>query len=223
MLKGKPAKEKWSQFRLEMIERDGGKCARCDRGLDDGAVLQIHHTKYIVGRRPWEYDYNDCETLCKGCHASEHGIIAPKTGWHNTGYDDLGDLSGTCELCGAALRHAFYIDHPSWEPMTVGTYCCDSLTGTELASNKIESIVRFETRKKRFISSTRWTETLGRPCIKQKNIDIQILRAEGGFKIQMNGHCGKKVFETAEGAKEATFEVIESGEAENFLKKHNSL
>ena len=141
--------EKWFTFRKEIIELDGHACTDCGR-TDKEVILQVHHKKYIKGRLPWEYAPTDCETLCKGCHAREHGEIMPNLGWDLVFQEDLGEISGTCELCGASLRHVFFIQHRSWEPMVVGTNCCDSLTENEATkfNKKLE-------RKKRFVSSTR--------------------------------------------------------------------
>ena len=65
---------KWQAFRREMIERDGGRCARCGRAETDGHVMHVHHKHYVRGRMPWQYNYNECELLCGGCHAAEHDV-----------------------------------------------------------------------------------------------------------------------------------------------------
>jgi len=91
----------WDIFRKEVIELDGGACVECKRTVKDEVVLQVHHKEYIKGKLPWEYPYNSCETLCKGCHAAKHGIIPPKSGWEYAGSHDLEELIGKCELCGS--------------------------------------------------------------------------------------------------------------------------
>jgi 5-methylcytosine-specific restriction endonuclease McrA len=68
---------KWKIFRDSVIELDGYKCSYCGRGSNE-TILQVHHKKYISGCKPWEYATEDCETVCKGCHASIHGIIQPQ-------------------------------------------------------------------------------------------------------------------------------------------------
>ncbi len=35
-------------------------------------VLQIHHKRYINGRKIWEYEHDDLVTLCKNCHTYLH-------------------------------------------------------------------------------------------------------------------------------------------------------
>jgi len=206
--------DRWSAFRRELIELDGAACVRCGRTAAEGAVLQVHHAKYIVGKAPWAYPLELCETLCRRCHAAEHGEIPPVSGWEFVGQDDLGGLYGTCDLCGKDLRHIFYVQHPDWPSMGVGTYCCDDLTGTTVASDNR----KYEGRLKRFKKSTRWEERGGCHFITQKRIDIQIVPVEDGFRVRMNATHGKKVYSDLDAAKSRVFEFIESGEADSFFK-----
>lgn len=209
-------KQDWFGFRDKIIERDGDMCVRCGRSSADGAILQVHHKQYIFGKKPWEYPDDFCETLCKRCHAVEHGIIPPNTGWELLFDDDLEDLSGVCEYCGSELRYVFYVQHPKWPVLGVGTVCCDNLTGTEQASNKR----KYHDRRKRFIGSKRW-ELLsdGVHKILQKNISIEIVPKLSGYKIKMNGVEGKKSFATIEDAKKHVFDVTENEQAQIFLSK----
>jgi len=205
---------RWAEFRKELIELDGAACVKCGWTATDGATLQVHHKKYIAGKAPWEYPLELCETLCKRCHAAEHGEIPPVGGWECVGEDDLGGLYGNCDLCHAELRYVFYVQHADWEPMGVGTVCCDYLTGTAVASEKR----KYDDRLKRFKESTRWTEFGGRHRIKQKGIEIQVVPAEGGFRVQMNSTKGRKNYPDLDAAKTRVFEFIESGEADMFFK-----
>lgn len=209
----------WKAFRDEVIELDGGRCRSCRRGVVDGVILQVHHKQYFAKKLPWNYRYSDCETLCKGCHAAVHGIIRPKVGWDYVGEEDLGDLCGTCEYCQTEIRYVFLIQHPHWEPMGVGTICCDNLTGTQLASNHMESVQRFRSRRARFVTSSRWTTNNRIVSIRQKRIELDILELQTGFKIRMNGQLGKKLCPTLEQAKEIAFEVIDNGKAEIYLNR----
>ena len=63
--------KRWKEFRLKVLSERGSKCECCG-GTD---VLQIHHTFYISGKMPWEYDINDMRVLCKKCHQRIHNII----------------------------------------------------------------------------------------------------------------------------------------------------
>lgn len=214
----------WKAFRAEVIELDDERCRRCKRGIAEGVVLQVHHLRYSPRKRPWEYSYSDCETLCKSCHAQLHGHVRPSFGWDYVGDDDLGELSGTCDYCGTEIRYVFHIQHPSWEPLEVGTICCDNLTGTVLASNHMESLRRFQTRQSRFLESPRWQKEMNSSSIRQKGNDITILNSGSVFRIVMNKKMGRREFSTLKAAKEAVFEVIENGKAEqyfNSIKKKN--
>src|SRR5947199_154358 len=105
--------EKWEAFREQILDLDGFACRRCGKRQADGAVLQVHHTIYFPGRMPWDYPPSSCETLCKGCHAEQHGIIKPQTGWELLGWDDAGDLCEHCENCGTEIRVDIHEISPS--------------------------------------------------------------------------------------------------------------
>ena len=194
---------------------DGGACVRCGRRRDDGAVLQVHHKEYLKGKAPWEYPFGFFETLCRRCHAEEHGKIRPESGWEYVGEDDLGGLYGNCERCATEIRYVFFVQHPKWEPMAVGTICCDDLTGTKLASDKR----KYDDRLKRFLKSNRWSEENGSHSIKQKRIVIQVSPISGGYRLKMNNTDGKETYETWQAAKTRAFDFIESGDADRFFEK----
>jgi hypothetical protein len=212
----------WVGFREENIRLHGGVCAKCSRGRSDNVVLQVHHKKYIPGRKPWEYPHDLCETLCKRCHAEEHGIIMPQSGWDLIGVNDLGDVIGTCERCGTAIRHVFLVQHEKWAALEVGETCCDNLTGTAIASDHMESMRRFDDRLKRFVSSSRWlSDKSGAPWIRQKNVSLAIVSDGNQFRLKINGRRGKLVFASILDAKMKAFELIESGAVvDYFNKKH---
>jgi hypothetical protein len=209
----------WHEFRQTVHFLDGHLCIRCGKGVPDGAVLQVHHTEYLPGRKPWEYPPQLCETLCKGCHAIEHGIIPPQHGWEFIGHEDLGDRTGECECCGMDIRHVFLITHDRWRPMEVGTDCCDNLTCSEIASNHVDSIVRYRKRRSTFIASPRWLHRgyrneQWRPC-----------RTAGGrpdgekFRLVVDGRIGKRLFATAAAAKAHAFDALEDGGIDAWITK----
>ena len=218
----KSNQERWQQFRDEILDRDFHACVKCGRSAKDGAILQVHHLKYILGRVPWEYLHSDCTTLCKGCHAVEHGIIAPRTGWKYVGHDDLGDLRGECDYCGNHIRHVFYVQHPDWQTLGVGTICCDLLTESGTASERIESMARMREKRERFVSSSRWKEYGAMWSITQQRIDVQIRWTGSAYVIHLNGVTGTKRFNGLADAKAHVFDVIDGGIAETFLQAENS-
>ncbi len=215
------AKE-WTGFRENVIELDGHKCTQCGRGRDE-VTLQVHHKKYVAGRKPWEYATQDCETLCKGCHAAVHGIIKPQIGWEYVGEDDLEDLSGECQNCGSQIRYVFYIFHPNWGYLEVGTYCCDKLTDTTIASNMMESAKSYQNRKETFLKSKRWKFIEADKIwkIRQTLFDVEISQKNGAYFLKIHDLKSKKEYESLEVAKAKVFDVIESGEIIDYLNKIN--
>jgi hypothetical protein len=216
--------EDWYMFREKILELDGYSCRRCHRGSGNGVILQVHHLEYQPGCLPWDYPPSACETVCKGCHAEIHGKIRPSVGWELLGREDSGDLCENCENCGTDIRYVFHIWHPAWEALAVGEFCCDHLTGTEIASNFIESQRRFQSRLMRFLESPRWKTGLRIVAIQQTGIEVEIREfAPSNYRIHMNGHPGKRTFTDLDAAKRLVFNLIEDGTAARFLGRfeHN--
>lgn len=209
------ANKRWMVFREKIIELDGGRCVECDRSRDGGIVLQVHHKYYISGRKPWEYETSECETLCRGCHARAHGEIRPNTGWEYVGEEDLGDLIGNCELCDNSIRYVHYVQHKHWEPMGVGTHCCDNLTGTREAAEGRRRLGRY----RRFISSSKWISRDGFLEIRHCGLTVTVVLEQQEYKLIINDIRGKKTFITVLEAKTFLFEFIESGEAAKFAER----
>lgn len=63
--------KRWKEFRLKVMSVRGNKCECCG----GTHILQIHHTFYISGKMPWEYNIDDMRVLCKECHQRIHNII----------------------------------------------------------------------------------------------------------------------------------------------------
>jgi hypothetical protein len=216
----KNVKGKWEKYRNEVIELDDCRCVRCGKSRDEGAVLQVHHKYYEPGRDYWDYPLSACETLCSGCHAKEHGIISPDTGWGFLSDHDLGSCCGICDYCGSSLRRSFAIRHPNWGSMDVGADCCDLLTGTEQASRKMDEHRKRAGRRLRFIQSSRWSlQDDGARKIQFDSYCIIIRREQEGYRIQINFACGGKLYPTLEDAKGAAFDALENGRAREHLLK----
>lgn len=217
----------WVKFRSEVIKLHNGMCARCGRSSEDGAILQAHHANgYVKGRNPWEYDHSECEALCKGCHAEEHGKIMPQSGWEVVGCDDLGDVMENCELCGTDIRYIYAITHANWGSMAVGTNCCDRLCVSKAASEHHQRYMRIVDMRKRFISSKRWEMlSSGAERICQKGIEILIHPIGDFFVIQMDDTMGRNQYDTIIEAKIKVFDSINSGDAVDYLarRRHRQL
>lgn len=223
----------WYETRNRIIARDGYRCARCGKSSIE-VDLQVHHLKYITGRKAWEYPDQELITMCKGCHAQEHGHIMPLSGWEYQGEEDLGDLCGTCDLCGSELRYAHSIYHEKWGYMIVGALCADRLTGSSEASQYEEQRKKLARRLRTYINSTQWKH--------RKN---GYFRDLDGFRIKIwdhNSYCNIQIgysyfndrgylirkdlssnvkYNSVEEAKVKAFEVITNGELKSYILKHN--
>lgn len=150
-------KEEWLTFSERVKRRDGYACLQCRRGAPN-VTLQVHHQTYIAGKAPWEYALSDCRTLCKGCHAKEHGLIEPDRGWTLLAIDDLGGLDGICERqgCGAEIRYAHFTYHPKWGYKVVGSTCIEHLTQEDrlLSSN----VIHMYKTVSDFVHSSEWKD-----------------------------------------------------------------
>lgn len=175
---------------------------------------------------PWQYPPSLCETLCRGCHAAEHGKIPPLVGWELVGVNDLEDLVGTCEYCSTAIRYAYLIQHPRWIPLEVGSECCDNLTATTLASNHRESIVRQAKRRRAFVKSPRWCvpypplHTIEQRTKGGTIVDVEVLHdGAGGYRVNMYGKRGKRLFSSLLEAKCEAFDLLDSGKIDAWIAK----
>lgn len=72
--KDKLKDSRWLAKRQAILARDSFRCVIC--GSNNG--LNVHHSAYIYGREPWEYDNKYLVTLCHKCHAKLHGKNATK-------------------------------------------------------------------------------------------------------------------------------------------------
>lgn len=61
---------RWQRKRLEVMSAAGFACIQCG---DTETTLNVHHTHYVKGRKPWEYDASELRCLCEPCHGREHG------------------------------------------------------------------------------------------------------------------------------------------------------
>lgn len=221
--------KEWLQYREEIFERDNYSCTKCGRKHDE-VVLQVHHTRYFQGKKPWEYDNEDCLTLCRGCHAREHGEIRPSNGWELQETIDLENSDGNCELCGKQnIRYLCVVTHLNWEPMEVGSDCCDKLTGNSIASEYFTNHIRKLGRRNRFINSKRWIfdKELNGNTIRQSRYIFSIVKVGSEFTIIANFKSralksfvnGKFKYNNELDAKNAIFDGLESGAISRFFSK----
>lgn len=208
----------WKLYCTEQIKLHGGVCAHCLRSEDE-VVLQVHHPNYVKGPLPWEYPYEECEVLCRGCHAREHGIIMPSKDWELIGEDDLGGLEGECERCGTKLRYTHMVTHPNWGVMIVGSDCCDKLTESTIGGESHAAFLNYVNRRKTFVNSTKWEVAPNNVrFIKRAGIAIEIVpKDDGTFRINLDGVKGKADHATLLDAQISAFDYVESGNAAAYL------
>lgn len=223
-------KSQWLKRRQEIFAHDSWRCVVCGRTYEE-TELQVHHSEYLPNRPIWDYPDELLITLCKGCHAREHGLIMPQSGWEYVGYNDLGELSGECECCGAQLRYEHWISHPSWGHLTVGEGCANRLTGSEEASQYEKDRRKRADKLLRYINSPRWRNKKNGYFIELDGYSVQIWDNEKYFRLVIcfkhhrTGEVkrldkSKKKYKSLDEAKIRAYQVITSGELEAYIKKH---
>lgn len=60
---------RWITLSEKMKDEANWTCTEC--GTTD-KPLHVHHTKYITGRKPWQYHPSLLKVLCKDCHKKIH-------------------------------------------------------------------------------------------------------------------------------------------------------
>lgn len=190
---------KWIEFSDYVKKRDNYKCQSCMRSQGE-VVLQVHHEIYKKGKLIWEYALSDCITLCKGCHAREHGLIEPTSGWTLLSIDDLGELNGICERknCNTSIRYEHIAYHPQWGYKAVGSECIKFLT----EEDKLKSRQYLKLYKKisKILNTSTWdkdkTKKNNKPFIYikyQKSI-IRIYENHNKYSYQIAFYLGKNKY-----------------------------
>jgi|GEM_PF-2580260 len=109
---------KWQRTRLEIMQRDNWSCTKCG---EKEKPLNVHHIRYIEGRKPWEYCSSDLETICENCHSTLHkvqnlyysaSLNTKLSMWHK--------LMGGSEKVRRIIEHGVYI---VLEPSEGKDYC----------------------------------------------------------------------------------------------------
>lgn len=223
---------KWQHIRSIVLERDHHTCVRCGRKYPD-VTLNVHHIEYRKGAKAWEYSTDELMTLCSGCHAEEHGKKPPTYGWEYCGMEDLGDLTGECELCGHEIRYEHSLFHKKWGYIVVGSQCAESLLNNGMASEEEELCKKKAARFRRYLNSPKWKSI--RRGYKYDNLDdfiILIWDNYSFYTVQINfryfkGHRayydnrrGKIKHRTIDDAKKAAFESITSGKMATYVEIH---
>ena len=48
-----------------------GECGNCG---DSESQLHVHHTRYVAGRKVWDYSDEELQVLCEACHSGAHAL-----------------------------------------------------------------------------------------------------------------------------------------------------
>ena len=204
----------WYAYAEKVKERDKYTCQKPDCKRDkDEVVLQVHHISYKEGLLPHQYPLSECITLCRGCHAREHGLIQPNSGWLLIGIDDHGkhNREGTCyravgkdakrqdkdedgkRICGRKLRFDHHAYHAKWGYEVFGSKCIDHLTEPDRAIS--DKVLTFSKMKDDFLEKKKWKdwvddedETYREVRIKDFGL-IYIINSKGelGFELYLKG------------------------------------
>jgi len=59
----------WQRKRLDVLQEAGFACDVCG---DTETTLNVHHRRYVKGRKVWEYEINELQCLCEHCHQEHH-------------------------------------------------------------------------------------------------------------------------------------------------------
>ena len=124
-------RKEWKEFSKKAIELKGENCSVCERHKDD-VVLQIHHPYYEKGLMPWEYDIDELQLVCSGCHAREHKILEPQDGWilleTSKGHSNCQRQKSDGSICNQEIINIYQVYHPEIGHRIVGSTCVDHLT-----------------------------------------------------------------------------------------------
>ena len=73
----------WRQVRMQVLKRDGAKCACCGATAADGRVMNVDHIKPRKHHPELAFNLNNLQVLCEVCN---HG----KGNWDQTDWRELG-------------------------------------------------------------------------------------------------------------------------------------
>ena len=62
--------KEWMDYRKLVFSSRGKVCEMCGAKTN----LQVHHPKYVFGRKAWEYPISEVVVLCRKCHEKVHDI-----------------------------------------------------------------------------------------------------------------------------------------------------
>lgn len=194
----------WKAYRSACLEKVGHRCEICHRDCKS-VCLQVHHPHYNNIAMPWEYSMDFVQVICKGCHAVEHGIIKPLSGWTLIRSDwEEGEPSGEtwCAHCGTSMKWHNDLYHCDWGVITVGYDCA-----AKLGNRKAWELRKLYLAARTFVNSPRWKRTSRGYIYKSKRVFI-LKRNETDYRLKIRGQWGRMRYGTLDDAKRKSFEVL---------------
>lgn len=148
---------------------------------------------------------------------SQKGV--PHKGWVCINTEDLGGLTGTCEMCDSvSIRYTHYMMHPDYsEMLACGQVCAGHMSEDLLGAEKRDNTMKANAgRRKRFPHRKAWYRNQnGNLQLKDDNLRITIFCRAGKYwkAVVYNYRTDKSYFtrdsfETVEDAQRAAFDTI---------------
>lgn len=97
----------WQKKRLRVMERAEFRCAECG---DNEATLNVHHSYYTKGAKPWEYPDESLKCLCEACHERRHAMLNEAK--QLLGFLSSGSLAAAIGYVKAKLLGETFFDGP---------------------------------------------------------------------------------------------------------------
>lgn len=208
-------KEEWKEFRKNILEIDDYTCSKCHTCYKDKPyLLHVHHRKYELGKKTWEYNLEDVTTYCRYCHAAEHGYVFDKTGWTYVGVDDLGNLEAKCENCDSPIRYQHTIFHPKYGCWYVGKECAERLTSRGEAS----AAENREKRRNHSLNKWKDIEGSGESTSRIGKYKIKIEQIIDEYYLSIDNYRMELPFRTLIDAKLYAFDIVEDGAVDTVTK-----
>lgn len=109
---------RWQKKRLQKLEAAEWMCFECE---STDKTLNVHHVRYIKGRKPWEYENDQLQVLCEECHGIEHK--------RRDEIANITDLLGTRAVLGLLAGYLYGTDPAEYASLTAVLDGEDPLAG----------------------------------------------------------------------------------------------
>jgi hypothetical protein len=144
-------------------------------------------------------------------------------GWECVDFEDLGDLTGTCDMCETqAIRYVHYMQHPNYTGLVgAGCICAEKMSGDYEGPKRREAAAKSAvTRRARWLGRRWMYSRNGNPYIKTDGFHIVIYPQGPDWKaliedtVSNKKRFSRRTFKTQDQAKLAAFDAMIRFEAE---------